>query len=136
MPALAPPVPYPYEGVIPAPYQNEGNRPLLQLLPDGVRRVLDVGCGAGSNARILQARGIEVTALTLSEEEARLAAPYCVRAIVTDVEREPLPAVGPVFDLLLCSHVLEHLVRPRRTLTALSALLRPGGFALVAIPNM
>jgi len=134
--AVAPSVSYPFEDVVPGPYHNEGNRPLLQLLPAGVRTVLDVGCGAGSNARILQVRGIEVTALTLSEEEARLAAPFCVRAIVADVERERLPAFGPMFDLLLCSHVLEHLVRPRRTLKALSALLRPGGFALVAIPNM
>jgi SAM-dependent methyltransferase len=95
-----------------------------------------VGCGAGSNARILQAQGIGVTALTLSTEEAKIAAPFCVRTIVTDVESDPLPAAEPPFDLLLCSHVLEHLARPSRTLSRLSGLLRPGGFALVAIPNM
>jgi SAM-dependent methyltransferase len=121
---------------IPSPYQNEGNRPLLRLLPAGVRRVLDVGCGAGSNARLLQAQGVSVTALTQSPEEAQLAAPFCVRTIVADLEKDPLPAAEPLFDLLLCSHVLEHLARPSGTLRRLSDLLRPGGFALVAIPNM
>jgi SAM-dependent methyltransferase len=101
-----------------------------------VRRVLDVGCGAGSNARILQAQGIDVTAVTLSKAEAQLAAPFCVRTIVTNLENDPLPVFEPHFDLLLCSHVLEHLTRPSRALSVLSELLRPGGFALVAIPNM
>jgi SAM-dependent methyltransferase len=121
---------------VPGPYFNDGNQALLRLLPAGVRRVLDVGCGAGSNARILQAQGIEVTALTLSKEEARLAAPFCVRTLVADVERDPLPVSDPPFDLMLCSHVLEHLARPSNTLTRVAEILRPGGFALVAIPNM
>jgi SAM-dependent methyltransferase len=135
-PALAPSVRLTYEDSVPGPYHNEGNHPLLQLLPAGVRRVLDVGCGAGSNARILQAQGIDVTALTLSREEAQLASPFCVRTIVTNVENDPLPVSEPHFDLLLCSHVLEHLMRPSRALSVLSELLRPGGFALVAMPNM
>ncbi len=126
----------PYEELVPAPYHNEGNQPLLQFLPAGVRRVLDVGCGAGSNARLLQAQGIDVTALTLSQEEAQLVAPFCVRTIVTDVENDPLPVSERPFDLILCSHVLEHLARPSRTLSLLSELLRPDGFVLVAIPNM
>src|SRR5262245_30713666 len=121
---------------VPGPYQNEGNRPLLGLLPANVMRVLDVGCGAGSNARILQAQGIEVTAITLSNEEARLAAPFCVRTLVVDVENDPLPVTEQRFDLILCSHVLEHLARPSRTLRRLSELVRPGGYALVAVPNM
>src|SRR5262249_34503590 len=133
---VAPSVSHSYETAVPGPYDNEGNLPLLQLLPAGIRTVLDVGCGVGSNARIMQARGIQVTALTLSEEEARLAAPFCVQVIVADVERERPPVFGSMFDLLLCSHVLEHLVRPSQTLSVLSTLLRPGGFALVAIPNI
>jgi hypothetical protein len=32
--------------------------------------------------------------------------------------------------------VLEHLARPSRTLGRLGELLRPGGYALIAIPNM
>ena len=135
-PAIAPLVRPTHEDFVPGPYHNEGNRPLLQLLPVGVRRVLDVGCGAGSNARILQAQGIDVTGLTLSKEEAQLAAPFCVRTIVGDIEKDSLPVSEASFDLVLCSHVLEHLARPSRTLSLLSELLRPGGFALVAIPNM
>jgi 2-polyprenyl-3-methyl-5-hydroxy-6-metoxy-1,4-benzoquinol methylase len=125
-----------YKDFVPAPYRNDGNRPLLRLMPKDVRKVLDVGCGAGSNARILQSRGTDVTALTLSKDEARLAAPYCVATIVADVENDPLPDFESEFDLLLCSHILEHLVRPSRILTLLSRFLRPGGYALVAVPNM
>lgn len=37
---------------------------LLELVPDGTERILDVGCGAGGNATVLQARGWKVEGLS------------------------------------------------------------------------
>ena len=117
-------------------YRNNGNASLLRILPAGAIRVLDVGCGAGDNARLLASRGCRVTAVTLSDEEARVASPWCERVWVADVERRELPAEGAPYDVLLMSHVLEHLVAPSQTLIRLAPLLRPGGWLLIAVPNM
>jgi SAM-dependent methyltransferase len=117
-------------------YQNVGNRTLLALLPIEARTVLDVGCGAGDNARLLRERGCRVWGVTLSLAEADLARPVCEEVRVADVESEDLDLPDGFFDAMLCSHVLEHLVRPQCVLRRLSRHLKTGGFVLIAVPNM
>jgi SAM-dependent methyltransferase len=46
---------------------------------------------------------------------------------------EPAPRVG--FDLIVMTHVLEHLVSPRRALASLASLLTPTGRVLIEVPN-
>jgi 2-polyprenyl-3-methyl-5-hydroxy-6-metoxy-1,4-benzoquinol methylase len=117
-------------------YRNAGNAPLLALVPDGKLKILDVGCGAGDNARILQARGCTVYGLTLSDEEARLARPFCKDVFVKNAEFEELDLPDKSLDLIICSHVLEHMIQPAATLTRLCRYLRDGGQVLIAVPNM
>jgi SAM-dependent methyltransferase len=117
-------------------YQNAGNPALLALVPADARRVLDVGCGAGDNARALKERGCGVWGVTLSEAEAGLARPHCEAVVVANAETSPLGLPPDYFDLLLLSHVVEHMVRPDVGLARLAAHLRPGGLALLAVPNM
>src|SRR5437762_14128154 len=89
-------------------YQNQGNPALLALLPKDARRVLDVGCGAGDNARILRERRCQVVGLTLSEAEAAVARAFCDTVLVGNVETDHLELAPGSFDVLLLSHVLEH----------------------------
>jgi SAM-dependent methyltransferase len=117
-------------------YRNAGNQALLALVPADVRRVLDVGCGAGDNARALKERGCAVWGVTLSEAEAELARPHCEAVVVANAETSPLGLPLDYFDFLLLSHVVEHMIRPDVALARLAPHLRPAGLALVAVPNM
>ena len=117
-------------------YRNAGNASLLALVPEGRLNILDVGCGAGDNARILQARGCTVYGLTLSNEEARLARPFCKDVFVKNAEFEHLDLPVKSLDLIICSHVLEHMIQPSVTLTQLCRHLKDGGHVLIAVPNM
>lgn len=127
---------------IAAPYVNAGNPLVLSMVPDGVGRVLDVGCGGGDNARRLRAMhpGIEVVGLTHSSDEADIAAPHMDGVHVIDLERALTDGVmagwGPPFELLLLSHVLEHLIDPVAVLRRCLTRLRPGGHVLIAVPNV
>ena len=117
-------------------YENEGNAPLLELAPAGMGRALDCGCGAGANARLLRSRGWEVTGITLSPGERERAGAHCTRIVLADLER-PLPdEVGGGYQLVLLSHVLEHLLHPERLLEELRQVLAPEGVVLVALPNL
>lgn len=117
-------------------YENEGNPPLLALAPEGPGRALDCGCGAGDNARLLRARGWSVTGITLSPGEQQAARAHCERVELADLE-QPLPeSIGTGFDLVLLSHVLEHLVHPEVLLESIKRVLAPGGAVLVGLPNV
>jgi SAM-dependent methyltransferase len=45
-----------------------------------------------------------------------------------------LPFADDSFDVILCSHVLEHVVDDRKAMRELYRVLRPGGWALVLVP--
>jgi 2-polyprenyl-3-methyl-5-hydroxy-6-metoxy-1,4-benzoquinol methylase len=116
-------------------YINKGNQGLLQLIPSGSRTVLDVGCGAGDNAQILQGLGCEVDGITVSSEEAKIARNFCRDLLIHDLEKG-LPLLRREYDIVICSHVLEHICSPSRLLRDIRSVLRPGGYLLVALPNM
>jgi SAM-dependent methyltransferase len=112
------------------------------MVPDNAIRVLDVGCGGGDNARHLKRMhpGREVVGLTHSADEASIAAPSLDAVHVVDLNGElsdrSMAEWGRPFDLLLFSHVLEHLTDPLFTLERCLMRLVPGGYVLIAVPNV
>lgn len=118
-------------------YENRGNPLLLTLLPNTATRVLDIGCGAGDNARLLTAMGLSVDGVTLSEAEATTARQVCGSVFVHDLETGLPPDLNKTYDAVICSHVLEHLRWPDRLLKEVREVLQPSqGVLLVALPNV
>ena len=121
-------------------YQNEGNLLLLSLLLPHVRTVLDVGCGAGDNARVLRKmnKDIEIVGITLSPEEFEHARRHMTAVHVINLDVSDSSFLGERrFDAVIFSHVLEHVNDPQRILS-LSARhhLRAGGHISIAVPNV
>jgi 2-polyprenyl-3-methyl-5-hydroxy-6-metoxy-1,4-benzoquinol methylase len=119
-------------------YKNRGNAALLALLNDEPHTVLDVGCGAGDNARLLKSKypGCEVHGVTHSPAEADIAKEWMTACWGFDVESDiPEELRAKRFDTLILSHVLEHLRDPALILRRFAELLRPGGCAIIAVPN-
>ncbi len=112
------------------------NTAVLGCVPNGTRRLLDVGCGGGAfGAAVKATLACAVTGVTYSEAEAGSAAQRLDHVVVADLNHfDPAP-LGQ-FDCIVCSHVLEHLLEPQQVLTRLRACLKPGGRLVVALPNV
>jgi SAM-dependent methyltransferase len=113
------------------------NPPLLKLIADRpVGKALDCGCGAGGNACALRGIGWRITGVTISASEADQASKCCEKVLLADLNTGiPRDAGGP-FDVVILSHVLEHLFYPSRVLEDTRRLLSPKGHVLVALPNV
>ncbi len=123
-------------GVWDKSYQNLGNPRVLSMVPSSARIVLDVGCGAGDNASILYKNGLTIDGITLSSAEADHAKPYCRQLFVHNLE-QGLPEISnDLYDIVLCSHVLEHICFPTRLLNDLHRVLKPEGTLIIALPNI
>jgi hypothetical protein len=81
----------------------------LAHFPSGAR-VLDVGSGRGYLARILSQRGLRVTGIDLRPPTPRNATFDYVRGDLG----APLPFEDDAFDVVVSTHVLEHVKFPAR----------------------
>jgi SAM-dependent methyltransferase len=107
----------------------------LDLLPDGGRRVLEVGVGSGVLVPTLTARfgAYTGTDLTLARGLEALVAPGCQAEFRrADLLAGDLPAGG--FDRIVCFSVLEHIGDSRAAARGLARALAPGGTLVCGYP--
>ena len=117
-------------------YSNWGNIDVLNLIPANAKYVLDIGCGDGSNARLLVERNCIVDGITLSERE-KLEAAKIMRQVLVHNAENGLPFEGSnLYDVVICSHVLEHICYPQHLMNDVYRVLKPKGILIVALPNI
>ena len=107
---------------------------LLRLVPDGVRTIVDVGCGDGVLTTALAQR-YQVQAVDRSEAAlARLAAraPHVARVCAS---AEQLPMADQSADLVFSSELLEHLPAATRERAVREMARVTRRWLLVSVPN-
>jgi len=111
-----------------APFANSKLRPLLASTDlSRVRRVIDVGCGPGTNARHFKDvdyLGLDINPGYIADARRRHGRDFRV----ADITRLEPDAIEPS-DMILVNSLLHHLDDDEvdRTLSALRPLLIPGG---------
>jgi methionine biosynthesis protein MetW len=112
----------------------------LSALPRATRPVnlLDVGCWDGLGtlryAESLggaRAHGIEVFEAQAVEAERR-----GIEVARVDLEADVFPWPDASMDVVVCNQVLEHLKNIWQPLAEMHRVLRPGGYALLSVPNL
>jgi SAM-dependent methyltransferase len=106
---------------------------ITRRLPRGAS-IVDIGCGDGSQLRLMAQRGFRPTGV---ERDTKSIALQGAQAQVFEGSAEALPAPLPrgSFDAALFKQVLEHLVDPVAALRNAATLLKPGGLIFVEVPN-
>lgn len=109
----------------------------LQLAGAG-QEILDVGCGEGLLAELLQEAGNRVTGVDWLEAPGRASslAGYC-RADLNRGLADAAAALQPGhYTRILLLDVLEHLMAPEKLLRDCVPFLAPGGRVVVSVPNV
>jgi len=98
-------------------------------------RILEAGCGAGVMAAKLIKRGYAVWGIDLAEPMIRQARQLCDSEPfgVGDIEHIPFP--DNTFDVVVSLGVMEYLESDEQALREVWRVLKPGGRAVIAIPN-
>jgi SAM-dependent methyltransferase len=128
------------------PHRSEGEGVLLEHVPGGARRVLDLGTGDGRLLALLSSErpgmtgiGLEISEPMMRIAEERFAGDSRIELISHDLD-EPLPDLGS-FDAVVSSFVIHHLEdgRKRSLFDEVVDILEPGGvfanFEHVASPT-
>lgn len=111
---------------------------VIELIPSGVKKVLDVGCGSGATGSAIGTRtGAEVTGIELDKTAANEAEKRLHRVLTGSLEDMPdstFPA--GYFDCIVCADVLEHMVDPWQALNRLRGWLGKDGVLIASIPSI
>jgi len=102
--------------------------------------IVDVGCGGGILTEAMARAGAEVLGIDLAPAVLEVARTHAAQSGVAvayrPISAEALAAERPgEFDLVTCMEMLEHVPDPAATVTALAALVRPGGDVVVSTLN-
>ena len=108
-------------------------------VPTAARSILELGCSSGALGAALKARQrVSVLGVEIDPTYAADAAEVLDRVVQTSAESfvaGEMPQEAP-FDCVIAADVLEHLVDPWATLRAAGRWVRPGGLAVVSLPNV
>lgn len=107
------------------------SRVARNLPPDA--RICDLGCGHALYLREFKARGFDVVGIepdAHAREQAKDAG-----VLVLEGTAEDIPLGLGKFDLVLCTHALEHCRDPLKAIENALSLTKPGGCAYIEVPN-
>jgi methionine biosynthesis protein MetW len=115
---------------------KKGNPYVINLVPEQAKLILDIGCGAGDTGSILMEQGYTVDGITISEDEKREAGQVLRNVYVYNVEQGLPQELQEQYDVVILSHVLEHICYPQKLLKDIQSRLKPNGILIIALPNL
>ena len=109
--------------------------PMIEKRLNGKGRLLDVGCAVGILVHEAIRNGWEAYGVELSESAVK----YARNQFNVDVRKGTLDDDlfdGINFDVITLLSVLEHMPDPVETLKRVFQMLRPGGLAVIEVPDI
>jgi 2-polyprenyl-3-methyl-5-hydroxy-6-metoxy-1,4-benzoquinol methylase len=119
------------------PYHQVVAEKSIPLLPQNAD-ILEVGCGVGITLELIHKKrpDVKINAADIDPQclditHARVPSAH----MMTIVPEAPFTDLGNNFDLIIASHVVEHLKNPYESIRQFMEMLKPGGHLILAVPN-
>ena len=103
------------------------------------KKLLEIGCGAGVDLIRFARDGVIVTGVDLSTTSIELARQnfeqHCLHAALQIMNGEALEFENNSFDVVYAHGVLQYTADPRRMISEIHRVLKPGGEAILMVYN-
>ena len=104
------------------------------------KKVLDVGCGGGILAESMTKLGANVMGIDMGKKVIRIAKLHALQSkLDIDYQCVSLETIAtkkePIFDVITCMEMLEHVPEPANIVSLCSRLLKPGGTLFMSTIN-
>lgn len=111
---------------------------LIELVPKGNNKILEIGCGEGNTGNALKKQGkaVEVVGIEKESAIADIAKTKIDKVLCANVETVEIPFSEGYFDYVIIGDVLEHLYDPWMVVNKLGRYLKKGGSIIASIPNI
>lgn len=116
-------------------YFEQCREDIIELIPEGAKSVLSVGCGWGATEKMLIEMGIRVAAVPLDSVIAATAADRGVELTAPDFYEALKTLPHQRFDCIIFSEILHHLADPVHILSEFSRMLTECGLIVGSAPN-
>lgn len=108
----------------------------LRVLRYRSGKLLDVGCGRLSPYRLYETFGSRFEYYGVDIEDIRAYLPEGWHFTRLDIEKEPLPFPDDYFDVVIVSHVIEHLHYPVKALREVLRVVKRDGLVYFETPSI
>ena len=107
---------------------------LARFAPKGTKRLLEIGCGTGSNLAMLTAMG-RVDAIEPDDAARAIASARSGIAVRGGLLPDGVAIEDRAYDVIVLLDVLEHIREDEATLVVLRRKLAPGGRLVLTVPS-
>lgn len=110
-------------------------REALKLCPTNNPKILELGSGFGYLTYALHKSGYDIKGLEISSVAVEEATRRYGDLFICGDAFEFSQKSGSIYDVVILTEVIEHVPNPQALLSAIDAMLKPGGKVIITTPN-
>ena len=120
---------------VPDIYYDGSRKDLVELIPGGVKRVLEIGCGKAGFAQNFP-EGVEYWGVEPDNDAANIAATKLTKVLHGTYDEVEAELPNNYFDLIVCNDVIEHMPDHDAFFQKIKAKFASGGSLIGSVPNV